>query len=120
FQGYAIDFNAGPSGEVPAIRDMITSVEHLVFDDLLFGFTSFEVTMSASSIKAMTSTTSYLPPVGITIPSTSLMFVDGIGDVTLTLSDVEDWRAAGEQTHFGEIYDVYFHFDENVFLLTRG
>src|SRR5690606_33658411 len=121
FSGYTINFNAGALGGVPAIRDMITNVEHLVFDDLLFGFTSFEVSMSAESIKAMTSTvTDYETPSGITIPSTSLMFVDAIGDVTLTLSDADDWSAAGQQAHLGETYDVYFHLDENVFLLTRG
>lgn len=115
---YAIDFGAGSSGTVPAIRDMIASIEHFVFDGETSGF---DATMSAESIKAMTSTvTDYETPTGITISSTSLMFMDAIGDVTLMLSDLNDWSAAGHQSHFGETYDVYFHFEENVFLFTRG
>jgi hypothetical protein len=101
------------------MKDMMSSIEHFIFDGESF---RFDAAMSAASIKAMTSTTSYLTPVGITIPlpSTSLTFVDGIGDATLTLSDADEWLVAGQQEHFGKVYDAYFHVNENILLLTHG
>jgi hypothetical protein len=118
FGRYAIDFNAGAFGSEPAIQDMIKSVEHFVFDG---GELGFDATMSASSIKAMTSSvTNYQAPFLGTIASTSLMYVDGVHGATLTLSDAIDWTPLGQQAQHGETYDVLYNQSQNVFLLTHG
>jgi hypothetical protein len=125
FTEYSIDFDADAYGvdssstvSTPAIRDMIVGIEHLIFDSRTLGF---DVTMSGDSIKAMTSpVTDYQAPSGDIVASTSLMFVDGSSDATLTLSDAGDWAASGQQLTNGEIYDVFYNASDNVFLLTHG